>query len=116
MTHVLSLFDSDYLHHYDLPEKEYVVEIDKVEACELTGQGGRKTKKPLVFFKGHKKALGLNKTNAKTIIRLYGTQVEDWVGKRVTLYETTTEMAGETVECIRVRPKAPATAVLKAAQ
>ena len=107
MAHVLSMFDSDYLHHYDLPAAEYAVEIERVEAGELTAQGGRKQKKPIVFFSGHKKGLALNKTNAKAIISMHGSETDTWKGKRVTLYRTTTEMAGETVECIRIRPTAP---------
>ena len=109
MTHVLSMFDSPYLHHYDLTKPEVVVQIERVEATELVGQGGRKNKKPVVYFKGATKGLGLNKTNARAIITMYGPQVEDWVGQWVTLYKTTTEMAGETVECIRVRPQVPKT-------
>jgi len=115
VTHVLSYFDSDYLHSYDLPTPEYVVEIERVEAGELTAQGGRKQKKPVVYFRAHKKGLALNKTNARVLIALYGTEIEAWAGKRVTLFTTTTEMAGEVVACIRIRPTPPK-AELKAAK
>jgi len=107
MAHVLSMFDSEWLHHYDLPANEYAVEIERVEVGELTAQGGRKQKKPVAFFKGHKKGLALNKTNARAILNMHGAETDQWPGKRITLYCTTTEMAGETVECIRVRPTAP---------
>ncbi len=49
----------------------------------------------------------LNPTNRKTISQLYGTKPSAWVGKLITLYPTTTEMAGQTVDCIRVRPTVP---------
>lgn len=103
MPHVMTMFDSPYLHEYDLKSDEVTVEIVKVEAGELTAAGGRTSKKPLVYFKGAEKALGLNKTNAKVLIGLYGTQTEEWTGKKVTLYRSTTEMAGETVRCIRIK-------------
>jgi len=51
----------------------------------------------------------LNPTNRKTISTLYGTKPSAWAGKFITLYPTTTEMAGQTVDCIRVRPTVPGT-------
>lgn len=49
----------------------------------------------------------LNKTNAKTIAQLYGKRPADWVGKWIQLYPTTTEVGGETRDCIRVRNQVP---------
>ena len=114
MTHIMTMFDSDFLYFYDLPSKEYAVEIDRVEQGEAKNSTGTK-KMPFLYFVGHKKALGLNKTNTKTIVRLYGTEVEKWVGKRLTLYVTTVDAFGETVPCIRIKPEQPA-AELKVAQ
>lgn len=107
MPHVLSMFDSEYLHSYDLPTDEATVEIESVAAGELTAIGGRKSKKPVVKFKGAQKGLALNKTNARIVIALYGPLTEAWPGKRVTLYKTQTQMGGETVDCIRIRPVVP---------
>jgi hypothetical protein len=47
--------------------------------------------------------LCLNRTNAKTIAKLYGNEVNDWTGKRITLFATTCKLGRETVPCIRVR-------------
>jgi hypothetical protein len=33
--------------------------------------------------------------------------IEDWKGKTITVYATTTKVAGEEVECLRVRPTLP---------
>jgi len=38
---------------------------------------------------------------------LYGTDTEDWVGQRITIFATTTEFGGKTMDCIRVRPHRP---------
>ena len=103
MANVLSYFDSDYLREFDLPTPEYLVEIESVSAGELTSVGGRKTKKPLVKFKGHAKALALNKTNSKSIAKLYGYETDAWIGKKIMLFRSSTEMAGETVACIRCK-------------
>ncbi len=109
MPHWRSMLDSKYVFAYDLDGKERTLTISRVEGGELEGDKGRKTKKPLVYFKESKtgKPLALNATNGKTIERMYGGDVDGWIGKRVTLYPTTCEMAGETRDCIRIRPRAP---------
>lgn len=103
------MVDRDYMFAFDLQGKDVTVTIDRVVAGELTGQGGRKSKKPLCYFRESKsgKPLALNATNCKTIAAMYGNDTDGWVGKRVTLYPTTTQMGGETMECIRVRPQVP---------
>jgi hypothetical protein len=102
------MFDSDYLFAAHLGGKDVVVTIERVEAATLTGQGGRKAKKPVLHFEGKQLGLALNKTNAKTLTTLFGTRnADEWVGKRITLYPTETQMGGETVDCIRIRPTVP---------
>ena len=103
MPHVLSLYDSDFLHWYDLTKDEVTVEIESVEAATLTGQGGRKSKKPLLKFKGATKAFAICKTDAKTISGLYGSEVNEWAGKKITIYKAQTLLAGETVSCLRCK-------------
>lgn len=109
MTHWKSLMDRKYLFAFDLEGKDRTLTIERVVAGELEGEKGRKTKKPLCYFAESKsgKPLALNATNSKAIAKLYGNDIEGWVGKRITLYPTTTEMGGETVECIRVRTRVP---------
>jgi len=107
MPHVLSMFDSQYLHEFDLLGKDVIVEIDRVVQGNLTAQGGRTQKKPVVYFKGKERGLALNKTNARTIISMYGTATEDWVGKLICLFPTQTQFGSETKPCIRVRPTVP---------
>jgi hypothetical protein len=104
-----SMFDRDYIGSWDLAGHDVTVKIIKVQAGELTGQGGRKAKKPFCWFEGKEKGLVLNKTNAKTVAALYGPITEQWIGKQITLYPTQTQMGGETVDCIRIRPQIPKT-------
>ena len=92
-----------------------VLTISKLSVGEsLRVQGGAKTKKHVVHFAemdgrpdAERKRWVLNKTNAKTIAKLYGTETDNWTGKRITLFPTTCEMKGETVDCIRVRAEVP---------
>lgn len=102
-------FDKPYLGHWDLPgDKDAVVTIEAVEAGELHCPGKKAEKKPILTLRNTPKKMVCNATNAKTIAKLYGTDTEEWIGKRVSLYKTTTNAAGgEQVECIRIRPIAP---------
>ncbi len=110
MPHWKSMVDRDFMFAFDLQGKDVTVTIDRVVGGELTGPGGKKSKKPLCYFRESKsgKPLAMNATNCKAVAALYGNDTDGWVGKRVTLYPTTTQMGGETGDCIRVRPKVPA--------
>lgn len=104
------MMDKSYLYAFDLQGKDVTLTIEKVTAGELTALGGRKSKKPLCYFAEgkDKRPLALNATNCKTIAALYGNDVAEWIGKRITIYPTTTTMGAESgVECIRVRPQVP---------
>lgn len=107
MTDFRSLFDKEFLGSWDLGEKDRIVVIERVEAKKIKGASGDEKRQPVVYFKGKKKGLVCNVTNAKTIAKLYGKHVEKWAGKPVALYATRTLAFGEEVDCIRVRPEAP---------
>lgn len=99
--------DKEHLYAYDLDNREVTVQIEKVFAGELMGEKGRKSKKPMIKFVGKDKKLAVNKTNGKTISKMYGKNTDDWVERWITIYPTTTEFGGETVDCIRVKPGIP---------
>jgi hypothetical protein len=107
MTNFRKFFDKDFLYSYDLDGKDITVTIEKVTGGEVVGMDGKKSKKPMLHIVGTKKRLALNVTNGTTIETLYGKDVRNWVGKKVTLYPTTTKFGPETKDCIRVRPKVP---------
>jgi hypothetical protein len=102
-----TFFDKDYLYAFMLQGKEHTVEIERVVGGELIGEGGKKTKKPICHFKGKSKPLGLNITNCRAIAAMYGNDTSKWVGKRITIYPTTTQFGSQTYDCIRVRPGIP---------
>ncbi len=107
-THWKRLMNPDYIGAYWLPEGEDVtVVIDYVVREMITGTGGKKEECTVAHLKGVKPFI-LNATNSKTIAKLYGPYIEDWAGKRITLYASTTKMGGDTVECLRVRPQVAA--------
>lgn len=106
MTHFRECFDSPYIGSWDL-EGDTTVTIASVKPGTVEGEKGRKDKKAIVKLREFEKPWVCNVTNSKTIAGMYGAQIEAWVGKRVTLYATTTKQDGETKPCIRVRQEIP---------
>jgi hypothetical protein len=104
-----TLFDEKWVKAWDLGGKERTVTIEKVVAGILEDPRKKtKDRKPIVWFKGAKKPLALNKTNSKTIANMYGNMTEGWIGKSVTLYPTTTQVGPDSgVDCIRIKPGVP---------
>lgn len=108
LTHWKKLINPDYLGAYSLDGmSEINVTIEKVVRELVTGNGGKKEECTVAYLKNQKPFI-INRTNGKTITKvLKSPYVEEWCGKTITLYATTTKVAGEEVECLRVRPVAP---------
>jgi hypothetical protein len=103
-----TMFDDKWLKAWDLDGREFTVTIAKVEGGEVFDpKTNKKTKKPVLWFKGARKPLAINKTIGAVIAGMYGAQVQHWPGKQVTLFPTTTTFGKDTVDCIRVRPGVP---------
>jgi len=101
------LLDKKYVGAWDLEGRDVTLTITRVEAAKIKSQRGEE-QKPVIWFKGTAKALIANVTNCKTIAAMYGNKTEDWIGKRITLYATTTNAeGGKEVECVRIRPGIP---------
>jgi hypothetical protein len=103
-THWKRLINPDYIGAYALnPDEDLTVTIDYVRREEVVGTGGKKEECTVAHLI-NQKPLILNATNSKSIQKLYGPYIEDWAGKQVTLYASMTKLAGEMVECLRIRP------------
>jgi hypothetical protein len=111
LTHWKKLTNPDYLGAYALkPGEDLIVTIKDVTQGDVTGMGGKKERKTVVTFeeKGIKPMV-LNRTNSKTITKLFKTPyIEQWKGKKIQIYiEHDIQAFGETVDGIRVRPFLP---------
>lgn len=107
---IRAFYDSSVLRVWHLGGKQRTFKIEKVQ--RITTEFRNETKQRAVLTLIDRDGvvqlpLELNPTNRKTIQQLYGTKPSAWVGQFITLYPTTTEMAGATVDCIRVRPQVP---------
>jgi hypothetical protein len=95
---------SKWLKASDLDGKPHLVTIKRFTVEKLVDG----TTKPAVWFSEQDKALILNVTNGKKIEAICGSaDPTNWRGKRIVMFPTETEMAGETVDCIRVRAPKP---------
>lgn len=102
MPNINESFPSNYLKASDLKGHAVVVTLDRVE---FEAVGRQREMKAVVYFVGKEKGMVLNKTNANKITEIAGSAMtEEWHGTAVVLYPTETEFAGESVECIRVKP------------
>lgn len=108
------VFSSKYLKASDLVDedgnpKDFTVTISEAWVEEFEDRKtGTKQKKIGLAFRGAKKGMLLNITNARRISQLLGSpRTQDWVGKRITLYQTEVDFQGEMKPAIRVRGKLP---------
>lgn len=99
-------FPSNYLRAADLRDRAVDVTMHRVLMEDIGGE-----EKPVLYFAGKEKGLVLNKTNASTISGLWSPETDNWPGKKITIFPTQTDFQGRQVECIRVKTKAPGTAV-----
>lgn len=104
-THWKQLVNPNYLGVYSLPDgQDMTVIIDSVSREMVVQAGGKKEECTVAKIKGNKPMI-LNRTNCKTISKLYDSPyIQDWEGKQITIYASTTKLAGDIVECLRVRP------------
>ena len=91
---------SKYLNASQLIAGELDVEIDHVELEEV---GQAREEKLVLYFKNRAKGLPLNVTNYKTLASARGTETDDWVGVKITLFQTKTEFDGKEVDAVRMR-------------
>ena len=99
--------DSPWLSSEDILGKGDVnVTIEKCfRHRDVEFDAGRK--KAVVYslkFSGANKQLVLNSTNRKTLVRLFGPDVKEWAGKKVTLWvDNNVRLGKETVSGVRIK-------------
>lgn len=91
------LYPGRFIKAGEFKGKKPTLTITDVKIDELVGDKGPQIK-GVISFKETEKQWALNKTNGICLKELFGRKVQEWVGKRVTLFAATWD--GE--ECIRV--------------
>lgn len=114
--HFKKLFDKDTIGAHNLTDDndrplDVTLTISRIEVTELPSRSRDKgpEKKPVFWFKERpNKRMICNITNAEIIAKLYGNDVNGWIGKAITLYSgTTRDPKGGTCQGVMVRPNVP---------
>jgi len=107
-THWKKLTNTDYIGTYSLdPGKDLTVTIKSVTKQVVKGPDGKQEECIVAVLEGQKPMI-LNRTNCKMISKLYGTPyIEEWSGKKITLYAAKVRAFGEQVDALRIRDKVP---------
>lgn len=96
-------FPSRFLKAADLNDEPRVVVIHEVNH-EVLKWKGKEEQKTVLYFVGKTKPLPLNKTNWTAVEKITGeADDENWPEHEIELYPTTTPLADEIVDCVRVR-------------
>jgi hypothetical protein len=107
------VFPSKYLKHTDLQGKPTTATVERAVLETLKSPEGKTQDKIVLYFAGAKKSLPLNVTNFDAVAGICGDDTDNWSGCQIELYPSKMQMAGKTVDCIRVR--APTKPIKKAA-
>jgi len=103
---VTEAFQGNYIDALCVSDNDAKLTIKSVSAPNsVKSADGKIIDRPIVYFEETDKGLILNKTNAKSIGLRHGNEMDNWSGKQITLYATTTDGFGKkNVPCVRVRP------------
>ena len=104
------MFPSRFIRAADLEGKSFPLVIEKIE-CESVVKD--EDPKPVIYFRGGKKGLVCNQTNAAVLALNFGDDTDGWIGKTVILYPTKTQFAGKLVDALRLRLPEISTPVAK---
>ena len=91
------MYPNRFLKAAELKGKQVTLKIASVNIEELVGDKGPQIK-GIIGFEKTAKQFAINRTNGICLKELFGRKVQEWVGKRVTLFPS--EWNGE--PCLRV--------------
>lgn len=118
---VSEVYPSNFISAGDLDGKELRLTIDRVaNKGTVKREDGSPIDKLVIYFKGSTRGFVAGPTNARAIRLEHGNVIEDWEGKQITIYPTTTKLTkawaeksgvviledhgkSVTVPCIRVK-------------
>lgn len=100
--------DKNYLGAWDVPDgDDLVLTIERAARDDVKNERGSERKLTIHFVEDYKPMI-LNATNSKAISEAYGsTKVEDWAGKRISIYTAKVTAFGGTTDALRIRTYPP---------
>lgn len=101
MANIMDEFPSKYLKASDVEDEHPTVTIRHITREEV---GQTKDVRPCIYFEEVEKGVVLNKTNATNISKMYGSETDNWIGKKVVLGTAMVDFQGESKPAIRIWP------------
>jgi hypothetical protein len=97
------LYQGRFLKAGELQGKKFTLTIASVDLYELEGEKGKKVR-GVIAFKETPKLVALNRINGLCLRGMFGRLVQEWTGKRVTLFPDVVKEAGAMKgdPCIRI--------------
>jgi hypothetical protein len=102
---ISDFFPSPWLRADSIPDASDLVLTIKSLDWEMIGS--EKESKPVMTFHETSKKLVLNKTNGNILASLFGKNIIDFIGKKISLYKTPVEFQGKSILGVRIRPESP---------
>ena len=102
MPDISDYFQSNFIKSADLQGKPVTLAMNELEMVSLDDG-----EKPALSFMKTDKSLILNRTNANTIVKLYGPNTDAWKGKQITLITAEVMFRGSMVPAIRIQDTIP---------
>jgi hypothetical protein len=87
----------------DLVASPVTLTINGIERVEFERDDGPPERKWVLQFDEDDRGCVLNVTRTTDIEALHGDDTDDWMGKRIELYQGQTMMAGKKIGCVSVR-------------
>ncbi len=109
MTHWKTLTNPNYIGSYAFqPNEEKIGTIKAVNQEVVTDTNGKESLCIVAHFEeSDLKPLVMNKTNCKTMSKLYSPYLEEWPGKGIIMAVQKVNAFGEITDAIRIRPVKP---------
>jgi hypothetical protein len=100
-----ALFKGSYLSAIEFNGREPTFTIVSVKLVKLESidKPGTERDRGVIAFKEIDRGFVLNRSNAEALAKMWGTETDKWVGKRVTLFATPVRVGPKTELGIRVK-------------
>lgn len=107
-THWKQNFSYKYTGAYELlPGETKTLTIQRICREDVKNTSGQDELCTVAYFKESSKPMVLNKTNCKTLEKLYGPYLEDWQGKRIMIESRKVKAFGDEVDALRIKKTIP---------
>lgn len=112
LNHWRKMYENKYLGCWDLcggdgRYREVTAQIRDIRWEMITGEGGRKERKLVMYLQGSKGPIPtpmiLSKPNGKTLESMFGADPHKWIGKSITLYALDKRVQGGLAKVLTVR-------------